>query len=200
VVRPAVDIPSRVHSPATFPPPFGRRAAKLVDMFRPHGFSPSRRFTPCDDLGFVAPRSRPGFVVFPGLSPNLAPHLQAGGWTAQASSSHDESCLAPNLCVDGSVSVSSSSISASRDFLAGTLPFPTTRFTPLEEFPSPAAAPRHRGRCPLDVRTPQNSRPQAITRSAPYLRSTRLPTPKHWEMYFPVMSRRLQGFAPPTSP
>jgi hypothetical protein len=23
--------------------------------------------------------------------------------------------------------------------------------TPLEEFPSPAAVPRHRGRCPLDV-------------------------------------------------
>ena len=30
-------------------------------------------------------------------------------------------------------------------------PFPATRFTPSEEFPSPAAAPRPRGRCPLAV-------------------------------------------------
>jgi len=30
-------------------------------------------------------------------------------------------------------------------------PFPATRFTPLEEFPSSAAAPRHRGRCPHAV-------------------------------------------------
>jgi hypothetical protein len=29
--------------------------------------------------------------------------------------------------------------------------FPATRFTPLEGFPSPAAAPCHHGRCPLDV-------------------------------------------------
>jgi len=28
----------------------------------------------------------------------------------------------------------------------------TMRFTPSEEFPSPAAVPRHRGRCPLAVR------------------------------------------------
>jgi len=30
-------------------------------------------------------------------------------------------------------------------------PFPATRFTPLEEFPSPVAVPHHCGRCPLAV-------------------------------------------------
>lgn len=41
--------------------------------------------------------------------------------------------------------------------------FPTTRLIPFEEFPSPAAVPRHRGRCPLVVaprlaRLPSRSR------------------------------------------
>jgi len=31
------------------------------------------------------------------------------------------------------------------------VPIPATRFTPFEEFPSPAAVPRHRGRCPPAV-------------------------------------------------
>jgi len=50
-------------------------------------------------------------------------------------------------------------------------PLPATRFTPLEEFPSPAAVPRHRGRCPLAVLA--NIRP-ASRRSA---RTDRLPVP-----------------------
>jgi len=38
--------------------------------------------------------------------------------------------------------------------------FPATRFTPLEEYPSSVAVPRHRGRCPLAVLSPSD-RPSA---------------------------------------
>jgi hypothetical protein len=41
----------------------------------------------------------------------------------------------------------------------GHTPLPATRFTPLEEFPSSAAAPRHRGRCPLAVTDVQSTVP-----------------------------------------
>jgi hypothetical protein len=38
--------------------------------FRPCGFSPLRRFTPCRGLEFVAPRSRTRFAAFPSSAPN----------------------------------------------------------------------------------------------------------------------------------
>jgi len=40
------------------------------------------------------------------------------------------------------------------------IPFPATRLAPFEEFPSPIAVPRHRGRCPPAVRSTP-SRPDA---------------------------------------
>ena len=54
---------------------------------------------------------------------------------------------------------------------------PATRFTPFEEFPSPAAVPRLRGRCPLAVRAPSTPcHAEACTdmESAPTDRPTRL--------------------------
>jgi hypothetical protein len=53
--------------------------------------------------------------------------------------------------------------------------FPTTRLIPFEEFPSPAAVPRHRGRCPLVV----------STRS----------TPRYYAQFLPPGFHRRDGFS-----
>jgi hypothetical protein len=63
--------------------------------------------------------------------------------------------------------------------------FPATLFTPLEEFPPTAAAPRHRGRCPLAV----PSRLARLLRSPPLPEST-LGDPLDGSVGFEALLRR----------
>jgi len=56
-------------TPMTLPPSFGPTVATQSDAFRPCGFSPLRRFTPCRGFESIAPRSRTRFAAFPGGIP-----------------------------------------------------------------------------------------------------------------------------------
>jgi hypothetical protein len=72
--------------------------------------------------------------------------------------------------------------------MAPTGAFPATLLTPLEGFPSPAAAPRHRGRCPPDVTV---RRPEA-------LRDLSAATPRRRDMWTGRRTRPLDQ-SPPAS-
>jgi hypothetical protein len=91
------------------PLPSNRTRSALVGSHHLDGFSHR-------DFGFVAPRSRPGFVTFRDDRP--IQHL--------TEAKHRRGVAAP---------------------------FPATRFTPLEEYPSSVAVPHHCGRCLLAVRS-----------------------------------------------
>jgi len=75
---------------------------------------------------------------------------------------------------------------------------PATRFTPLEGFPSPAAAPCHHGRCPLDVAAPSPLRRAAPgSRSRPTLNT---PPPRRSIAFAVVVPVRPAVAAPPPPP
>lgn len=77
--------------------------------------------------------------------------------------------------------------------------FPATRFTPLEEYPSSVAVPRHRGRCPpvVDTRsTPRHDRSVSTSVVPPRLPSFRSSTEVSvlpWSRVAFVQLKRLQG-------
>jgi len=63
-VCPASDMSCFASTPRRHCCPRSAEYLPAFDTFRPRGFSPPRRFTPLTGLGFVAPRSRMGFVAF----------------------------------------------------------------------------------------------------------------------------------------
>lgn len=74
-VCPAVDIPAARPLPATLPPRSGSPPPGDVPRSA-RGFAPPRRFTPRRGLGFIAPRSRPGFIAFCHGPSMLVPRAQ----------------------------------------------------------------------------------------------------------------------------
>jgi len=70
------------------------------------------------------------------------------------------------------------------------VPFPATRFTPLEEYPSSVAVPRHRGRYPLVVLSvtdrPNTEVPETDPNTVPTSRRCKgTPLPKRWVCRLP---------------
>lgn len=64
VVCPAVDIPPARLLPDTVASAVRPNHRQVTGSRSVRGFSPLRRFTPRRCFGFVAPRSRPGFIAF----------------------------------------------------------------------------------------------------------------------------------------
>jgi hypothetical protein len=63
-VCPTADMPALRLLPDTVASAVRPSHRQVTESRSAHGFSPFRRFTPRRGLGFVAPRSRPGFIAF----------------------------------------------------------------------------------------------------------------------------------------
>jgi hypothetical protein len=127
------------------------RSCHLPDSFRPCRSSRLRRFSPLGTSRVCCnPQPTMGFATFRGHGPRAAVGSEDPAACRSASASREgrgPGCLPPTVRASGEARPAVSASASARG--TGSVPGGAT---PFGAFPSPAAVPRHRDRCPLAFR------------------------------------------------